>query len=418
MWWMAHHSRSRSERLDRGGERRRSAEALAALASPPWSGFLEALGVSGDVLAQAQGLVTADGASFGGLDDDADLLAPHGWLLFELSPHAAYLDAAALMRAGRFEGAEQRIVDAWNERDGALLRLAVHRVDGLYCELDPEYESDATAHDVGRARAALIEEAIECHRDGRYAAAINLALGQIDGIVADFADGGQAFFARDRKTQKPRANVTDDTTLVGHPRALLALAKLMTEACSSTTVSGRLQRHGIMHGRELGYASRRNSTQALATLLAVIVWAQPIARARVDEAHAQREAAYAGTDQRDEHGRRLWRAGFAEAKRGLQTLADYQDRFHEQHGRYATSVEEIDPSGLLRADFLHAETTSEDGQHYFAWAHTGSDYVFGLAGSADDAIRWQYVGDALPHAGPGGDVDWRHPVNDPAHPDW
>jgi hypothetical protein len=415
---MADQARSRSERLDPGGESRRRAEGLAALASPPWSGFLKALGVTNNVLAQAQALLTAHDAGFGGLDDDADLLAPHGWLLFELSPHAAYRDAAALVRAGRVQEAEQRIVDSWNEHDAALLRLAVHRVDGLYREFDPEYESDPDAPDVGRARAAVIEEAVECHRDGRYAAAINLALGQIDGIVADFSDDGHPFFARDRNTHEPRANVTDDTTLAGHPRALLALAKLMTEACNSTAVTGRLLRHGIMHGRELGYASRRNSTQALATLLAVIVWAQPIFRARIDAAHAQREAACAGTNQRDEHGRRLWRAGFAEAKRGLHTLADYQDRFHEQHGRYAASVEEIDPSGLLREDFPRAGTASEEGQRYLAWAHTGSNYVFGVAGSADDAIRWQYAGEAIPYAGPGSDVDWRHPVNDPAHPDW
>jgi hypothetical protein len=76
-----------------------------------------------------------------------------------------------------------------------------------------------------------------------------------------------------------------------------------------------------MNGRELGYVSRRNSTRALATLLAVIVCAQPIARARIAEAHAQREALYAGSNQRDEHGRRLWRAGFAEADNRRVVLA-------------------------------------------------------------------------------------------------
>jgi hypothetical protein len=33
--------------------------------------------------------------------------------------------------------------------------------------------------DIGRARAVLIDEAIENHRDGRYASAISIALAQI-----------------------------------------------------------------------------------------------------------------------------------------------------------------------------------------------------------------------------------------------
>ena len=162
-----------------------------------------------------------------------------------------------------------------------------------------------------------------------------------------------------------------------------------------------MMRHGIMHGRELGYGTRRNSTQALATLLAVIVWAQPIARARIDAANSEREAAHAGTHDRDLHGRRLWRAGFVEAKRGLQALADYQASFHHQHGRYAASVDEIDPDRLLREDFPNAATAAApDRQTDRAWAHTGSEYVFGLAGTAGDAIRWSYAGIKVPDAGP------------------
>jgi hypothetical protein len=159
------------------------------------------------------------------------------------------------------------------------------------------------------------------------------------------------FFSRDRRTGEPRADVSDETTLAGHPQALLALAKLMTERCDQTETRGRLLRHGIMHGRELGYGTRRNSTQALATLLAVITWAQPIARARLDEAAAAREARYAGSDERDERGRRLDRRGFAQAKDSSSTLGQFQERFYERHGRYAASVDEIDPDGVLRDMF-------------------------------------------------------------------
>jgi hypothetical protein len=73
----------------------------------------------------------------------------------------------------------------------------------------------------------------------------------------------------------------------------------------------------------------------------------------------------------------------------------------------------------LREDFPRAQTaTSDEGQLYWAWAPTGSEYWFGYAGAAGDVIRWQYAGADAPSQGPGGDVDWRHPLHDPAHPDW
>lgn len=412
--------RSREDRLDPDAVSRRHAQGLRGLAGPPWAGFLRALGVNDELLAEARSLLDGHDARFARLDVDTEVLAAHGWLLFELSPDAAYRDAAALIRDGRVEEAEQLIVDAWNASDCSLLRLAVHRVDGLYFDVAAEYDTDPDGLEVGHSRAALIREALECHRATNYAAAVTLALAQIDGIVADFSDGGHSFFARDRATHEPRANLTDDTTLAGHPGALLALARMLTEKCHRTETSGRLLRHGIMHGRELGYGSLRNSTQALATLLAVIVWAQPIARARIDAADAAREAAHAGTDDRDQHGRRLSRAGFVEAKFALEALADYQDSFHDQHGRYARSIEELDPTELLlRDEFPDAGTAAAtDGQRYWAWLPTGSDYVFGLAGAGGEAIRWRYAGRRFPAGGPGGDAGWRHPVDDPAHPDW
>jgi hypothetical protein len=63
----------------------------------------------------------------------------------------------------------------------------------------------------------------------------------------------------------------------------------MAAGCPTTEVSGRLLRHGIVHGRELAYGTRANSTKAFAALLALIVWAQPIARNRLERQRQESE---------------------------------------------------------------------------------------------------------------------------------
>jgi hypothetical protein len=264
----------------------------------------------------------------------------------------------------------------------------------------------------------LIHEAVDNHREGRYASAVAIALTQIDGVVADFSDEGHVFFSRHRNTGEPRANLTDDETLAGHPAALAALVRLMTQRCDTTEIDGRLLRHGILHGRELAYGTRRNSTQILATLLAVITWAQPIARANLDAAAREREARFAGSKERDKDGRRLDRRGFPEAKNSASTLAALQDRFYERNGHYAPSAEEIDPEGVLHDMFVGAETScSTDSQTYLAWAIAETGYVFAVSGRDGEQTRWQYAGEERPSGGVGSQDDWRG-VLDPAHPDW
>jgi hypothetical protein len=47
-----------------------------------------------------------------------------------------------------------------------------------------------------------------------------------------------------------------------------------------TNTGEGLHRHGIMHGRDLRFGTRANSTKVLTILLALVQWAEPLARAR------------------------------------------------------------------------------------------------------------------------------------------
>src|ERR1044072_1383673 len=345
--------RSRADRLDPDGKFRREADGLASLARGlGW--FLRAAGVDKDTLRAARAMPAELRSLIDGLESAAITLAPLGWIPFEYSPQVAYMDAARLVEAGKIDEAEAVIVGRWNENDAISLRLSVHRVQSLYRVAAAEYH-DPREPDIGNGRAVLINEAIENHRDGRYASAISIALAQIDGIVCDFSAEERPFFNKDRKTGAPRATIVDADTLAGHPEALTALHRLLTQKGPTTETRGRLLGHGIRQGRELAYANLRNSTQALATLLMVITWAQPIAQRRLDEAIAERERRWAGSTQRDADGRQRERRGFAQAKDSVETLARLQENLYGRDGRYAQSIETIDPDGVLRDMFAGAD---------------------------------------------------------------
>lgn len=406
---------SRADRLDPDGTLRRDADGLASVAKYlGW--FLRASGLDKDTIRAARAAPAEIHSLLAATESSATALAPLGWIPFEYSP-SAYMEAARLVDAGENEAAEELIIERWNENDAISLRRSVHRVSSLYRDATAEYD-DRDAPDIGHARALLIDEAIENHREGRYASAITMALTQIDGIVSDFSAEGKPFFNKDHKTGGPRATIVDAGTLAGHPEALTALHRLLTQTCPTTETSGRLLRHGIMHGRELGFGNLRNSTQALATLLMIIAWAEPIARARLDDAAAERERRWTGSTERDAHGRRRDRRGFGQAKDSVETLARLQDIRYGRDGRYAESVETIDPDGVLRDMFIGADTTcTVDGEAYIVWAVAETDYVFAQSNREGRDHGWQYADDPLPTE-PGPGDGWHSVLDEATHPDW
>ena len=67
---------------------------------------------------------------------------------------------------------------------------------------------------------------------------------------------------------------------VGDPSGLASLAELLSKNRPKTVESpiDIPYRHGILHGRDLGYANRRASTKAFATLLNLQPWAAKVQR--------------------------------------------------------------------------------------------------------------------------------------------
>lgn len=392
-------SRSYKERIDPGGAQGQMARFFAS----PVGRLLGRLAKvppeqARELAAQYERMTTEP-------DRIATALSPLGWIFFESAPFDEYALAATLVEQGKASEADELLVRKWND-DEILLRWPVTRLVGLYGGEDERIE-------IRQGRQRLLWKALELHRQGEYAAAIPMVLAQIDGVFIDFASKPAKEFFDPRNP-----NLVDDVTLAGHPLGLKTLSKLMSQIVKSTTLGDTLSRHGILHGRVLGYDTIENATKVWTALLAVIDGLKP----RADELNAklttEREVRYAGSKGLDADGRRVDRRGFDHAKQLLFNVSAYQFGSHKRNGRYAASREELDPGGhLLEAKKVELRT-SEDAQEYRAWVVTPTGFVFAIAGRAGDNPVWQYQGDEPPAGGIDSEADWRHVATDYAPSEW
>jgi len=368
-----------------------------------FSSILQRLGVEKEVLERMRSAHGEYAALVDAPEQVAEHLAPLGWIAFGEMPVDEYRAAAQLAAAGESDAAEDLLVAAWEEDD--RLRFCLTRL------VKTAYPEELFA--IRHRRWHLLNEIYDNHADGRFASAIALALTQIDGVVFDMTGrDAKSFFATGRKAR----HLQDETTFAGHPDGLQVLARLFTKDRQRTVVDGELRRHGILHGRELGFDNQRNSVKTLVALAAVLEWAAPLGRAEADRLAREREERWAGSRERDEFGRLRDRRGFSHAKQALMTLATYQHGYFTRHGRYATSVEDLDPSGRLPRDIVIE--VAEESDSYRAWTSTPPGLVFGIAGTQGEFVGWQYVGEAEPPLDVHGSDEWRHDATEPSHTDW
>ena len=175
-------------------------------------------------------------------------LARIGWAVTEMAHPDVYDRAADLLDDGKRAEADDVLEAFWNEpRRLEFVALRILRI-AIFSEVRIE---------VGNRRHELVRLAVADHRAGRYHASIPVALAQTEGMLRDVL-GTSPF-------QQPERLIDDDTR-GGHPEIL----KPIFEASRLTMHQTQLDdsdlfppRHGILHGRALGYDNRRNSTKAL-----------------------------------------------------------------------------------------------------------------------------------------------------------
>jgi hypothetical protein len=398
-------------RLDPMGEMTELMDTFAPLIdSRVGRGMLCLLKAVGLDLAQLREPMTQARALVADMTQAVVLFTPLGWAPLSRAPVDLYRDALMVyQRTGSTDEAEQRLLDGWNQDD--RLRLAVLPLQAVGAGHDELYS-------ISMERWRLVEKALHHHRNGAYEASVPIVLAQADGICQDLV-GSKAdmqFF----KFEPKRQHFADASTIAGMPDGLEHLRPLFSEVMRKSGATGKLTRHGILHGRELRYDTQLNSTKALVLLAAVIEWAQANAGEKVERLRREREAQYAGSDATDEDGRRLDRRGFNEVKAALFDLGRGETVLFQRHGCYSDDLRgelaawlpDLPEGAGLVVD------TSTDGRQFWAWGVTSTGFCFGIAGRDGAEAKWFYAGPAPPEGGLDSGADWRHAAEDPAHPEW
>lgn len=198
-------------------------------------------------------------------------LGAHGWtistygVILALDAHRA----AAGHAATDLEAADGTLEELWS--DGELRRLVCSLVVYVY---EPE------DRELAERRRDLLLRAAERFDEGMYAEAVLLVYSQLDGLFADRAEAeGERAFAHLFKKYKPRdPEVRQFTDIVQASESMisteheffLAVRELLSANVTETTLGDHPSRHGVLHGRVLGYDNRRRAAQAFAFLAGCI----------------------------------------------------------------------------------------------------------------------------------------------------
>ena len=368
-------------RLDPGGEMSEMMEAFAALADSRLARGL--LGLAGIAPADVDEPLTQARQLLGNLTDAALIFAPLGWALSSQTPADLYAEALDSYRqSGSVDEAERCLVKGWNDKD--RLRFYINHLKGLGAGHEPLQR-------ISMRRWELVARALKHHDAGAYEASVPIVLAQADGIVWDLTDPPRGLF-----TGRARQHLVDDGTVAGVPEGLAPLSLLFSENIKESGITGKLSRHGILHGRELGYDTLINSTKVFVMLLAVVEWAQPLARVLAERLYKQREEQFAGSDETDEDGKRRDTRGFDEAKKSLHWLGVIQMGQWRNHDRYGDDLEAMAP-GSLGDKMLHDKSKihlsiSDNRREYSAWRSTPSGWCFGIAGRGGPPNEQLYAG--------------------------
>lgn len=394
-------------RLDHGGELGDLLQSIAALQEHSLGRLL--LQTTFGDLADELFAAGQDAASL--IDETAEatlLFYPLGWAPTGNTPSDAYRRALETYRqSGDIDATEQILTDGWNAGDYFPSHL--RRLLSLGA-------GDDGLTEASRDRYRLVEIALGHHDANEYAASIPILLAQAEGIVFDVTDGRFGLFSR----LGDRDHLADDTTLAGMAVGVTAMQKLIATRVDETASTGRLVRHGIMHGRELGYDTHLNSTKAIVFLIAIIELAQPRARALSDTRRQAQFERWAGSDELDEYGARKDRRGFDHGMRCLRAVSARMIAEHRRAKRYPSeSLSELFQGDIGNRLVDHQRTTlivAPFGESYFAYHETPTGFCLGVAAGDEPTLEYRFAGPTPPTGGIG-ETDWRG-ILDELPPDW
>jgi hypothetical protein len=196
-------------------------------------------------------------------------LGARGWalstygLLIAPEGHAK----AASLAASDVGAAETELERAWSD---PAAQQAV-------CDLVP-YVYPPEQRGLAERRRELFERARARAQEGLYEESLLLLYSQLDGIFQDVADRrGESGFARlfSRRPVGPGQEFRDLVLASGTMSAteeefFLIIRDRLTESVTETTLEDHPSRHGVLHGRVLGFGHRHRTAQTFAFAAAAL----------------------------------------------------------------------------------------------------------------------------------------------------
>ncbi len=218
------------------------------------------------------------------------LFAPLGWAMCERWHMEGTLRALRLAAEGA-ESAEldEVITDVWNNDNQMWLQ---HAAAPIRRWSNSHYPFKQVLWD----RVGLIEKAIAHHQAGAYGASIPIILAQIDGMSRDLT--GQSFFSKANNDP-----YLDDATLAGMETNLPIVRGVFSHDVTESGSYGLVSRHGVLHGRDLAYATRVNSTKTIVLVAALAEYFPRVADDAGARLRRHHEEQVAGRQAVDELGR-------------------------------------------------------------------------------------------------------------------
>jgi len=181
-----------------------------------------------------------------------DYFAQRGWIAHESMNSDLMLTSIGLADKGLIDLAEQELINYYSSEK---MRWLLHQLKGIEA-FSNRYNFFLLAYEDTLAE--------------RYHAVVPILLMMIDGAVNDI-DKGKGFFA-------DNTNLTAWDSIAAHSSGLTALKKVFGDGRHKTTKEEiKLPyRHGILHGRDLGYANKTVSAKCWAALFAIKDWAYAV----------------------------------------------------------------------------------------------------------------------------------------------
>jgi len=181
-----------------------------------------------------------------------DHYAQRGWIAHESMNSDLMLTSIELADKGLIDVAEQELINYYSSDK---MKWLLHQLKGIEA-FSNRYNFFLLAYEDTLAE--------------RYHAVVPVLLMMIDGAVNDI-DKGKGFFA-------DKTNLTAWDSIAAHSTGLTALKEVFSDGRHKTNKEEITlpYRHGILHGRDLGYSTKTVTAKCWAALFAIKDWAYAV----------------------------------------------------------------------------------------------------------------------------------------------